>query len=206
MEQFRMQQKQDHEATNNNTSAYTTQAKPLINRLGNPPPAQDQRAKCMHCGRKNHKAADCYHASKPKCTVCKKIGHKEDQCRFKKKSIKPCLQKDKFVAKAIAPKKEAHITEAEEEQEEEIAATAMQNTDAMLTDEPLYATTLYDNVEEYDVNLASTINKASQMYDWLADSGSTHHITNQCKMFSLYEPTPEATIHSVGGKIIRVLG
>ena len=58
-----------------------------------------------------------------------------------------------------------------------------------------------------DMYLAnSTVNEASRMYDWLADSGSTHHITNRRELFSSYEPVPQAIVHGVSGKIIQVIG
>ena len=56
----------------------------------------------------------------------------------------------------------------------------------------------------YLANLAA--NDSTRMYDWLADSRSTHHITNRRELFSSYEPTPEATVHGVGGKITQVVG
>src|SRR6267154_2602667 len=44
------------------------------------------------------------------------------------------------------------------------------------------------------------------MYEWLADTGSTHHISNWREIFSSYEPMPEAIVHGVGGKITQVAG
>jgi len=44
------------------------------------------------------------------------------------------------------------------------------------------------------------------MYKWLADTSSTHHISNQHEIFSSYEPTLEATILGIGGKIIQIAG
>jgi hypothetical protein len=64
----------------------------------------------------------------------------------------------------------------------------------------------YSNQYQYDVYLASTVNENSRMYDWLADMGSTNHISNQRKIFSSYEPTPDVTVHGVGGKTVQVKG
>ena len=67
---------------------------------------------CDHCCRNNHKIEDCYHASKPKCTVCKRLGHEKETCRIaKKKQMRPQKPKDKLVANVITPKKETNIAE-----------------------------------------------------------------------------------------------
>jgi hypothetical protein len=154
---------------------------------------------CTHCGRNNHKIEDCYHASKPKCTVCKKLGHKEEECTFKKKTQKPHKSKDKKIAESSALKKETHIVENRSDNE---TLAAIGDNHFIITDDPLI-----DDVFDYNVqygNLAA--NSSDCMYDWLADTRSTNHISNRHKNFSSYEPTPEATVHGVSGKIIQVVG
>jgi len=51
-----------------------------------------------------------------------------------------------------------------------------------------------------------TDNEVTHVYDWLADTGSTYHITNRQELFRTYEPTPEATVQGVGGIRSQVLG
>jgi hypothetical protein len=97
---------------------------------------------CTHCGCNNHKIEDCYHASKPKCTVCKKLGHKEDECSFKKKTQKPCKSKDKKITESSALKKETHIVE--NGSDDEILA-AIGDDHFMITNNPLI-----DNVFNYN--------------------------------------------------------
>jgi len=70
------------------------------------------------------------------------------------------------------------------------------------TDEPLF-----DDIYDYNVQYGDlTENTDDHMYEWLADTRSTHHISNQREIFSSYEPTLEAIIHGVGGKITQVAG
>jgi hypothetical protein len=154
---------------------------------------------CTHYGRNNHKIKDCYHASKPKCTVCKKLSHKEDKCSFKKKTQKPCKSKNKKIAELSALKKETHIVEIGSDNE---TLVAIGDNHFMITDDPLI-----NDIFDYNVqygNLAA--NSSDHMYNWLVDIGSTNHILNWHENFSSYEPTPEATIHGVSGKITQVMG
>jgi hypothetical protein len=157
-------------------------------------PAEPARQYCTHCGRTNHKIDDCYHLAKPKCSSCNKLGHKVDDCRFKKKNYRR-QQKHDLVTDAT--KKEANIAEHKSDDEETLAAVETTS----VVDAPSY-----NNEYENDVYLASTVNENSRMYDWLADTGSTNHISNQREIFSSYEPTPDVTVHGVGGKTVQVQG
>jgi hypothetical protein len=64
-----------------------------------------------------------------------------------------------------------------------------------------------DNVYDYNVQYENfAANESAHMYDWLADTGSTNHISNRRELFSSYEPMLEATVHGVGSKITQVAG
>src|SRR5260370_9313894 len=185
----------------NGQMAYAAMNKPLAKRLGNATQKPNQgkkRARCTHCGHNNHSVENCYHIKKPKCSGCHKLGHEIDDCRSKKKSQSSTSRynKDKKVADALAPVKQANIAEMDEDDDEE-TLTAIEAENFTVTDDSL----------EDDMYLTSlAANESSRMYDWLADSGSTHHITNHREIYDSYEPTPDATVHGVGGKIISVLG
>jgi hypothetical protein len=161
-----------------------------------------QRMHCMHCGCNNHNIENCYHIAKPKCPICNRIGHKEEKCRFKKKTQKPRRQKDKLVNDTIAPnapKKQSNIAEIGSDEE---TLAAVRNEDPMMNDDPLI-----DNLYDYNVRFANVAtNTDDHLYDWLADTGSTNHITYRCELFSTYEPTLGVTVHGVGGKITQVAG
>ena len=201
-EEYRRRVQRGNGSTDSTYSAY---GKPLANRIGRA--AQDQKQKisklkCTHCGRTNHKFENCYHASKPKCTICKKLGHDGDHCRknkdkSKKKKSSFQTNKDKRVIDALTTKEETQLAEVDEDDEDE-TLTAMEIEKSSLSD----CVSLYDCDDL--ASLAS--NEASRMYDWLADSGSTNHITNRREFFSSYESTPGATVQGVGGKIIQIEG
>ena len=186
-------------------STYSAYGKPLANHIGRVAQDQEQKTlklKCMHCGHTNHKFENYYHALKPKCTICKKLGHNGDHCqknkdKLKKKKSSFQTNKDKRVINTLTTKEETQLAEVNEDDEDE-TLTAME----------IEKSSLSDCVSLYDCNdLASlTSNEVSHMYDWLADSESTNHITNWHEFFSSYEPTPGATIQGVEGKIIQIEG
>jgi transposase InsO family protein len=193
-EEFRRRQKR---GTTSVESAYAAPNKPFAQRRGKGGKDQNKnKTRCTHCGRANHLVENCYHLSKPKCTFCKKLGHKEHECKSKKKSFKP--HKDKLVADATASqsrdKTVANVADDMEIDGDE--------TMAALDAELISNSDICDDM--YLTNLAA--NEASRLYDWLADSGSTNHITNRRDIFSSYEPTPDATVQGVGNKIVKIVG
>ena len=186
--------------TDSTKTAYAGPCRPLTQCLSNSNASTGQNQKktcCTHCGRTNHKIENCYHILKPKCSYCKKLGHEEALCKTKKKTSHP-HNKDKIVTEALASPQEANATLDYDDYDDKEAET-LTALNANSFNEPI----LFDD----DMYLAnSTVNEASHMYDWLADSGSIHHITNRHELFSSYKPTPQAIVHGVGGKIIQVVG
>ena len=146
----------------------------------------------------NHKVKNCYHATKPKCTICKWIGHEAKNCRFKKKTQKPQKDKNNIVTNVTSTKGEAHIAEIGSEEETLMACDAENPT--------LYDNPFFEDISDPNVYTNVTTNESAHMYDWLVDSGSINHITNWREFYSSYEPMPEATVHGVGGKISQVAG
>ena len=47
--------------------------------------------------------------------------------------------------------------------------------------------------------LRSQNNKPFDLYDWLADTGTTSHITHRCDAFATYEMIPKVKVSGVGG-------
>src|SRR3984885_7656067 len=111
-EKYRRRTKRDNDDAN---SSYAATNRPLTKRIGNAVQKQNnspgkKRLRCTHCGRNNHLVENCYHLDKPKCSGCDKLGHKVEKCRSKKKSVNLArTDKDKMVADALAPVKEAHL-------------------------------------------------------------------------------------------------
>jgi hypothetical protein len=76
-----------------------------------------------------------------------------------------------MVAKAITPKVEAQIAKISSDDETLTAITSDKSPDDPLIDN------IYNY--NYSVHLANmAYNPTIQMYDWLADTGLTHHISN----------------------------
>ena len=95
-------------------------------------------------------------------------------------------------------KGEAHIAEIGSDEETLMACDAKNPT--------LYDNPFFKDVSDPNVYTNVATNESAHMYDWLADSGSTNHITNWQELYSSYEPTPGATVHRVSGKISQVAG
>jgi len=55
-----------------------------------------------------------------------------------------------------------------------------------------------------NVSTQYPVNESAHMYDWLADSRSTHHISNCHELFTFFEPIPNATPLGIKGKIISI--
>ncbi len=107
-----------------------------------------------------------------------------------------------MVAKVTNNKREANVAEAKSDDEEMLATIAANSDHTILTDD-----LFVNDISDQNVNVSYlAANKTDRMYNWLADTGSTNHITNRREIFSSYEQTPEATVHGVGGKIIQVAG
>ena len=157
-----------------------------------------ERIHCTHCGRDNHKVKNCYYAAKPKCMICKWIRHKAKNCRFKKKAQKPWKDKNNIVVEATSTKGEAHIVEIGSDEEALMACDAEIPT--------LYNNPFYKDISDPNIYTNIATNESTCMYDWLADTGSTNHITNRQELYSSYEPTPGATVHRVSSKISLVAG
>ena len=140
---------------------------------------------------------------KPKCNQCGQLGHEKKDCCYKKKNTRPRKNKEKAIVDAASPKKEASSTQKEInvmhiDVEEEILAA--HDPDEEMSDNPFY-----ENLSQYNMHFID-MNEISHMYDWLADSRATYHISNRCEHFSSYEQTPGAIVYSIGGNITKVEG
>jgi hypothetical protein len=54
------------------------------------------------------------------------------------------------------------------------------------------------NIQEYNSCNMNGIDKHILYYDWLADSATTSHVTNQRNAFITYQPLEATTVASVG--------
>src|SRR5258708_19815145 len=109
----------------------------------------------------------------------------------KKKSEAFKKGKEKMAAQALvtkkSPKLEANITEMEVETLHTVGEkTFSYNNDDLI------------NSSNLDVNMAEMNVSADSNYDWLADSGTTLHITNNKKLYHTYT-SKQHIIKGIGG-------
>ena len=171
----------------------------LLNRIGGSAASDTKDTdRCKYCWRPSHKSEDCWSLIKTKCKHCNKPGHPEKNCRMRRKQQKK-KGKEALVAEALTEKSEAHTVEIDETDNEHLAAV---ESTSYSTVEPVF-----DNVYDSSYHYASSpFNKASRMYEWLADTGSTNHISNTCDIFSTYISANDAKVIGVGGMETKILG
>ncbi len=153
-----------------------------------------EKMHCTMCRRDNHNTKNCFHAGKIKCFNCKKFGHKKADCHSKKKSEGSQKSKDQKVADATLTKKESHVAEETNEGMTLIAT----EEDALMEED------LKNDVYMHDAYIG--MNFSLRMCDWLVDSGSTNHIVNDWKLFTMFQPMKNAIVYGIGGKTTQVLG
>ena len=100
-------------------------------------------------------------------------------------------------------KKEAGFTQKEInvvhiDMEEEVLAAC--DSDGEMSENPFY-----NNLSQYNMHFVN-MNEISCMYDWLADSRATYHISNQHEYFSSYEQMPGAIVYGIGNNTTKVEG
>jgi hypothetical protein len=145
---------------------------------------------CEHCKCTGHWMSKCHKFADNKCKNCGKIGHKVADCWSKKKK-KEKKDKDKGKGKKNEDKR------------------GEEDTNTMVDNELIAIGETYnvmDNVNEVEMynfdtyHASNAINEHLMLYDWLADSATTSHVTHQCEAFISYTPMGDATITGVGGK------
>ena len=62
------------------------------------------------------------------------------------------------------------------------------------------------NFDEYNSTSMNGIDKHIIYYDWLADSGTTLHVSNKCEAFKTYTPLKATTVAGVGNVKAKVEG
>ena len=187
------------------------------------PSGDQKRSKlyCTTCEHTNHKTEDCRLKGKPKCSYCNHFFHVKEDCqKFSYDKRKAQVQfikkgKAKMVTQAIAEEQPkvniSKIVDINDASISEIANIPEINNISGIAEEALNVVgkTQFPDLEnddlidpsnsDKDVNMADANDINAHNYDWLANSGSTLHITNQKKYYQTYIPTSHI-IKGVRGK------
>jgi hypothetical protein len=209
------------------SQAMTSQAmvsKPsLAKRIGAPTsasgnPAPQGKMFCRQCKQRNHYTSDCNYLGMDKCDECGRFGHLAKHCWNKQMWQKRKNENSNNNAnKSMRPPKKARQEETHATIEECIAAMDRESQQDIVIgeaedeelivfsaiggDEDLYAD--YDEYNSFDGN---DINITLLSSDWLADSATTSHITNQRDLLTEYKPTPNLKVAGVGNVSAAVQG
>ena len=179
---------------------------------------------CNHCGKDGHKTRDCRYLDKPKCDECGKFSHKTNNCWEKPGNKRPRGRENSNFngsnkcAKCKANNVEANNTgnakDADKTAEANIVVCGTNETadDKIVV---IQGEVKAMNAEEEIVNAADGQADNSKVeysdktklynedgvlaYDWLADSGTTSHITYRRDAFITYELIKAIPIKGVGG-------
>ena len=139
---------------------------------------------CNVCGKDSHKTDDCHYKDMDLCNECKKYGHLTKECWGKDRKKHPYKGKEKENNKR---KKESHNAETEDEKEAQTNNIQVQTGKFKKGDDITLLAEEKNDVDDEDSNMAAidnygTIASSSKMTDslyyWLADLGTTSHITH----------------------------
>lgn len=150
--------------------------------LSTPGPLTSKSKYCIICKCNNHNTNECRNHGKKFCNICKKPNHKDKDCWYRKGKRKRDGQlsqrgkkKQKTKATNIVMNK-GESMQVEEQVEEEVAFMMEEDRDILMSpsDEGQYL-----NFSNNNVNNTDGIDEPLDYYNWLADTVTTSHITNQ---------------------------
>ena len=188
---------------------------------------------CNHCGRDNHKKKDCKYLGQKKCADCNHF-HKGDKCWIPQASSTKCPWKGKEKKGDSSNKRQKQSHRAEDGAEANNAtihgafvsllAATITGIDDIDTgdDEKIeiyhYQSDLYDpnktdsiglksvNVAFPNVTSSSVVPQNEDLFEWIADSASTVHVTNRRDAFATYTPVLDIKVTGIGGVQVFAVG
>jgi hypothetical protein len=142
---------------------------------------------CSHCKRKNHNDADCHFLNDtPPCSFCGLKGHTDKTCRKKRKK-----EKDE---KGKKRKSDDNGGGDAKRQKKDVANVVEEEAISFLVNGEDY------NYDTFDVSNSLAMDERVSYYDeWVADTGTTSHITNQRDAFITYQALGDKIVSGVGG-------
>ena len=176
----------------------------LASRMSNPPSDSKKvprsKHQCRHCGKMGHYANQCRHIGKNKCHKCSAYGHDADKCGQTNQNTQTQSNKRKGKNQGLSSNKRQknNAQNADDNTQQSalhgqlVALNADYGADARAYDD-------YNSYNSYKNVLSDSEYDNGQSYDWLADTGTTSHITHRRDTFAMYEPIQKIPISSVGG-------
>ena len=181
----------------------------LASHMSNPKKAPCNKHHCMQCDKDRHYTSQCCYLRKSKCCKYGKFGHNvgSNKCGGQtndnqNQSGQSNKNKHKGKTNSSGNKKKKESQNADD-------STQSVNT---TPHEQLITMNIYDvadipadsdddnNCNSYN-NVPTTISPkydGDLLYNWLADTGTTSHITHQCNAFATYKPITQIPIKGVG--------
>ena len=183
---------------------------PLAKRIGAPyipnRPPPPKKMFCRQCSRTNHSTANCIYLGMDKCDECGRFGHLGKNCWSKKNKKRKNNYAGPSQAKVLKKQKQVEMNSAVEEC---IVAMEKESANEIIigeADEELIVFSAVGDEDKYGLVDVNEINVSLLQSDWLADSATTSHITNERDLLIEYTPTPNLTVVGVGGNNTAVKG
>ena len=186
-----------------NQSTVHQMAKPsLAKRIGASPltggkPTLSNKMFCKQCKRCNHYTQDCMYLGMDKCDECGRFGHLTKHC-WNKQMHQKRKGEGNATNRSNRPPKRTKQEETNSTIEECLAVMEEESEKDIVigeTDEELivFSTEERGNNNHYSLN-GNGINVPLLPSDWLADSATKSHVTNQQEWLEDYLPTPDLTV------------
>jgi len=179
------------------------------------------RDHCNHCGKDGHKTRDCHFLDKPKCEECGKWGHSKKDCYSKPGNKQPNSRKEKegsnkrykYEANNLEANNANNAKDVDSTAETNVVVHGANKTaddkivipgkiHAMIAEEEKIVNTPNGQADDSNskyFDKTPLFNEDGVLaYDWLADLGTTLHITYQRDAYATYEPIKQIPIKGVG--------
>ena len=166
----------------------------------------NEKKHCDHCGRNGHTLAECRFIGKSKCQTCQRFHEGQTCAQFNSQYTPQNSQnnnKRSNTSNTWTQRKKAKKEANDAEEDAEDAESSNLVVEGQFI--ALNAENSYDildrEIDSYDSNAY-----LDQPYDWLADTGSTAHITHRREIFATYQEIPKIAIKGVGAIKAHAIG
>jgi len=188
----------------------------LASRMSDPKKAPHNKHHCRQCDKDGHYTLQCRYLHKSKCSECGKFGHNagSDKCGGQTNNN----QNQSSQSNGNKHKGKTNSSGNKKKKESQNADNSTQSANTALH-EQLIAMNVYDVADttadsddnddcSYN-NVPTTISlkyDGDLLYNWLADTGTTSHITHRRDTFTTYEPITQIPIKGVSNIKVFAIG